>query len=60
MSHIQAVIEAHRERFLAEFCEFLSFPSESSNAVGLAGAADWVSRPVGRIGCAGAGFAHRR
>jgi hypothetical protein len=50
MSHIQAVIEAHRERFLAEFCEFLSFPSESSNAEGLAH----------NFGRAGAGSAHRR
>jgi acetylornithine deacetylase/succinyl-diaminopimelate desuccinylase-like protein len=43
MSHIRAAIETHRERFLAEFCEFLSFPSESSNVEGLAGAADWVT-----------------
>ena len=50
MSHIQAAIEAHRERFLAEFCEFLSFPSESSNAEGLAGAADWVTNRLAALG----------
>ena len=44
MSHVAAAIESNRERFLAEFCEFLSFPSESGNGKGLAGAADWVSR----------------
>ena len=50
MSHIQAAIEAHRERFLAEFCEFLSYPSESSNAEGLAGAADWVTSRLAALG----------
>ena len=50
MPHIQAAIEAHRERFLAEFCEFLSFPSESSNADGLAGAADWVTNRLAALG----------
>ena len=50
MSHIQAVVEAHRERFLAEFCEFLSYPSESSNAEGLAGAADWVTNRLANLG----------
>ena len=42
MSHVAAAIESNRERFLAEFCEFLSFPSESGNGKGLAGAADWM------------------
>ncbi len=50
MSQIQAAVEAHRERFLAEFCESLSFPSESSNSEGLAGAADWVSRQLTALG----------
>lgn len=51
MSQVKAAIDANRDRFLAEFREFLSFPSESSKAEGLAGAADWV---VGRLAALGA------
>ena len=50
MSHIKAAIEASRDRFLAEFSEFLGFPSESSNAEGLAGAADWVTGRLATLG----------
>lgn len=50
MEHIRAVIEVQRERFLAEFREFLGFPSESGNAEGLSGAGNWVSDRLRRLG----------
>jgi acetylornithine deacetylase/succinyl-diaminopimelate desuccinylase-like protein len=43
MSQVKAIIEANRERFLAEFRALLGFPSEKTNAEGLAGAAEWVA-----------------
>lgn len=43
MSQVKAIIEAHRDRFLAEFRELLSFPSEKDNPAGLAAAAEWVA-----------------
>ena len=43
MPQVTAVIEANRDRFLAEFRELLRFPSESTHAEGLSGAAAWVS-----------------
>ena len=43
MSQVTAIIEANRDRFLAEFRELLRFPSESTHAEGLSGAAAWVS-----------------
>lgn len=50
MSQVEAIIEANRERFLAEFRELLSFPSEKSNAEGLTGAADWVADRLRALG----------
>ncbi len=50
MEQIRAIIEANRERFLAEFGELLGFPSEDGNAAGLTGAADWVSERLQRLG----------
>lgn len=50
MEQIRAIIEANRERFLAEFQELLRFPSEDGNAAGLSGAAVWVSERLQRLG----------
>jgi acetylornithine deacetylase/succinyl-diaminopimelate desuccinylase-like protein len=50
MSRVKAAIDLNSDRFLAEFRELLSFPSESSNAEGLAGAADWVAGRLAMLG----------
>lgn len=50
MDHVKRVIAANRERFLAEFRQLLSFPSENGNAAGLAAAADWVAARLVGLG----------
>lgn len=52
MDQVKRVIAANRERFLAEFQQFLSFPSESGNGAGLAAAADWVNKRLAGLGVA--------
>ncbi len=43
MDRVQSIIAANRERYLAEFQEFLAFPSVSGDAAGLTGAVAWVA-----------------
>ncbi len=50
MEHVRTIIQANRERYLAEFKELLSFPSENGNTAGLTGAADWVARRLRALG----------
>lgn len=50
MDHIQTIVAAQRERFLAELRELLSFPSENGNAAGLVGASEWVVERLRRLG----------
>jgi len=50
MEQIKTIIDANRERFLAEFRELLSFPSENGNPQGLSGAAQWVVARLQTLG----------
>ncbi len=50
MDRVQTIIAAQRDRFLAEFREFLAFRSMKGDAAGLAGAAEWTAGRLRQIG----------
>ncbi len=50
MDRVQTIIAAQRDRFLAEFREFLAFRSIKGDAAGLAGAAEWTAARLRQIG----------
>ncbi len=50
MDRVQTIIAAQRDRFLAEFREFLAFRSMKGDAAGLASAAEWTVARLRQIG----------
>jgi acetylornithine deacetylase/succinyl-diaminopimelate desuccinylase-like protein len=50
MDDLMAYIEQHRERFLAELCDYLSRPSISTQNVGMAECAEYIRAHMERLG----------
>jgi acetylornithine deacetylase/succinyl-diaminopimelate desuccinylase-like protein len=50
MTHVETIIAAERERFLAELVQFLAFSSMDGDVAGLEGAAIWLEDRIRSLG----------